>query len=236
MLGQLPCYSGSSYYTAVELPTFDQLMTGLGYVIFIAAVALLLFSLIMAVVAIISIRRGHFYMPWLLRPGLIIVEGVGKMLWRMGKIDGNELILFTIRIHNQLNQERFSKVPKDRRIVFLPQCLRSASCPAILSPEGLQCVRCMRCEIGKVIDKVEGLGTKVFISPGSTLVKRMIRKYRPEAIVGVGCIIEVKEGLEMAESIDLLALGVVTSKDGCVETTMDWDRLLEVVMLEPTRS
>jgi hypothetical protein len=61
----------------------------------------------------------------------------------------------------------------------------------------------------------------------------MIKKYRPEAIVGVGCIIEVKEGLEMAESIDLLAMGVVTSKDGCVETLLDWDTLFEVLSLQP---
>jgi hypothetical protein len=208
-------------------------MTMLGYTVLIVAVFLLLFSLLMAVLTVISMRRGHFYMPWLLRPGLIIVEGIGKMLWRMGRIDSNELILFTIRIHNQLNREKFSNVPSDRRLVFLPQCLRSASCPACLSPEGIQCVRCMRCEIGKAIDKVESLGTKVFICPGSTFVKRMIKKYRPEAIVGVGCIIEVKEGLEMAESIDLLAMGVVTSKDGCVETLLDWDTLFEVLSLQP---
>jgi len=49
----------------------------------------------------------------------------------------------------------------------------------------------------------------------------------------VGCLLEVKEGLEMADSMDMVAMGVVTSKDGCVETTMEWDKLLEVVNLVP---
>ena len=71
----------------------------------------------------------------------------------------------------------------------------------------------------------------MFIVPGSTFVTRLIKKYRPEAIVGVGCLMEVKEGLEMADRIDLLAMGVVTSKDGCVETILDWESLIEVIAL-----
>lgn len=211
-------------------------MTALGYIVLIAAVFLLLFTLAMAVLTVISMRRGHFYMPWLLRPGLIVVEGVGMILLRMGKLNGNELTSFGIRLHNQLNRQKFADIPKDRRVVFLPQCLRSADCPARLSTEGLLCVRCMRCEIGKTIDKLEMDGTKVFICPGSTFVKRLIKKYRPEAIVGVGCVMEVKEGLEMAEQIDLLAMGIITSKDGCVETVLDWDTLLDVVSLGPQKS
>jgi hypothetical protein len=159
-----------------------------------------------------------------------------KILWRMGKIDGNELMSFTIRLHNQLNREKFSRVPQARRIVFLPQCLRSAECPASLTTEGLVCKRCNRCDIGRSIDRLEGHGCRVFIVPGSTFVTRLIKKYRPEAIVGVGCLMEIKEGLEMAERIDLLAMGVITLKDGCVETVLDWEHLLEVISLEPQRA
>jgi hypothetical protein len=211
-------------------------MSGLGYLLLIVVVGLLVFSLFMVVLTLISMRKGHFYMPWLLRPGLIVFEGVIKMLWRLGKIDGNELISFTIRLHNQMNREKFRSIPMERRIVFLPQCLRSAECPASLTTEGLVCKRCMRCDIGRSIDALEGQGSKVFIVPGSTFVSRLIKKYRPQAIVGVGCLMEVKEGLEMADRIDLLAMGVITSKDGCVETILDWDSLIEVMALRPTKT
>lgn len=211
-------------------------MSALGYIVIILLVVVLALSLLMVLLALVSMRKGHIYLPWLLRPGLIVLEGVIKVLWRMGKIDGNDLISFTIRLHNQLNRERFSKVPADRRLVFLPQCLRSAECPASLTTEGLICKRCMRCDIGKSIDELEGLGCKVFIVPGSTFVSRLIKKYRPEAIVGVGCLMEVKEGLEMADRIDLLAMGVITSKDGCVETILDWSSLMDVVSLRSCKS
>jgi hypothetical protein len=47
---------------------------------------------------------------------------------------------------------------------------------------------------------------------------------------------EVKEGLEMADRIDLLAMGVITSKDGCVETILDWESLFEVIALRTPKS
>ncbi|MDE2523447.1 MAG: hypothetical protein O0X93_09900 [Methanocorpusculum sp.] len=47
----------------------------------------------------------------------------------------------------------------------------------------------------------------------------------------VTIIVEVKEGLELGKRIHMITLGVVTKTDGCVETTMDWDELLEVASI-----
>jgi hypothetical protein len=118
-------------------------------------------------------------------------------------------------------------------MIFLPQCLRSIDCPSNLSTEGLVCKRCMRCGIGRAIDELEAHGCKVSIVPGSTFVKRLVKKHRPKGIVGVGCLMEVKEGLEMTDRMDLPAMGVVTSKDGCIETTLDWPTLLDVATMRP---
>jgi len=106
-------------------------------------------------------------------------------------------------------------------------------CPSALTTEGLICKRCNRCDIGRSIDELEGQGCKVFIVPGSTFVKRLIKKYHPKGIVGVGCLMEVKEGLEMTDRIGLIAMGVITSKDGCVETVLDWNALSDVVSMKP---
>ena len=59
----------------------------------------------------------------------------------------------------------------------------------------------------------------------------MVRKYSPKAIIGVGCLGEVKEGLEMADKLGLISMGVVTLKEGCVETLLDWELLIEIVKL-----
>ncbi len=217
----------------VSLTSLDQVMLVLGYAVLTAVLVLLTYAMAILVLTLISIRRGRFYFPRLIKPGLIIVEGLLRSLWRALRLDDKELTSFAIRLRNQMNHGKFCNVPMERRAIFLPQCLRSAKCPADLTTEGLVCRRCMRCDIGKAIDQLEEDGRKVFIVPGSTFIKRMIKAYRPQAIVGVGCLLEVKEGLEMADGIDMVAMGVVTSKDGCVETTMEWEKLLEVVRLVP---
>lgn len=208
-------------------------MLVLGYIVLAAALLLLAYALLILILTLVSIRKGRFYFPRLIKPGIIVVEGLIRSLWKALHLDDRELTSFTIRLRNQMNHDRFCSIPMGRRAIFLPQCLRSADCPADLTTEGLVCKRCMRCGIGKVIDRLEEDDRKVFIVPGSTFIKRMVKKYRPQAIVGVGCLLEVKEGLEMADSINMVAMGVVTSKDGCVETTMEWDKLLEVVRLVP---
>ena len=54
----------------------------------------------------------------------------------------------------------------------------------------------------------------------------MVKKYHPKAIIGVGCLSEVKEGIDMADKMGLVVMGVVTLKEGCVETLVNWDRCL----------
>ena len=75
------------------------------------------------------------------------------------------------------------------------------------------------------------MGYRIFIVPGSSFIKRMVKKYRPRAILGIGCLTEVKEGIDMADSIGLVAMGVVTLREGCVETLVDWDDVYEVAKL-----
>ncbi|NLT38191.1 MAG: DUF116 domain-containing protein [Methanomassiliicoccus sp.] len=209
-------------------------MAFIGYALLAIVSFILILGMVMLAVALISMRRGRFYLPWLLRPGLIMLEGLAKTIWKIGKVDDREISAFSIRMRNQLNRERFSRVPMKDRAVFLPQCLRSSECPSHLTTEGLVCKRCMRCDIGRSIDELEAQGCKVFIVPGSTFLTRMVKKYRPQAIIGVGCLMEVKEGLDMLERKNLLGMGVVTTKDGCVETTLDWSALMEAVTLQPS--
>jgi len=59
----------------------------------------------------------------------------------------------------------------------------------------------------------------------------MVKKYQPQAMIGVGCLVEVKEGLEMGRKISLATMGVVNETDGCLETTMNINALMEIASL-----
>jgi len=216
---------------AAEIPLINQVIFIIGEITLLFILGSFLFAILIVVLALISIRRGKIYFPSLIKSGMVLVEGLIKALFRLFGIEDIQVHAFFIQLHNSLNKKAFEAVPVQDRAIFLPQCLRSAKCPAHLTPEGLKCKCCGLCMIGYWLPLLERMGYRVFSVPGSSFIKRMVRKYKPKAIVGVGCLGEVKEGLEMADKLGLISMGVVTLKEGCVETLLDWELLLEIVKL-----
>ncbi len=214
-----------------DFPYISSLIFIIGEITVILYLGMFLLSLIVVFIAFYSIEKKHFYFPRLTKSGLVFTEGMVKAICKLFSLDDQELIAFSIRLQNHMNAREFSKIPVNRRAIFLPQCLRNCECPAHLTPEGLICKRCGKCEVGTHIDMFKDMGYMVWICPGSTLIKRMVKKYKPKAIIGVGCQMEVKEGLEMADKLGLIAMGVVTLKDGCVETLVNWNSVMEIALI-----
>ncbi|WP_298667902.1 DUF116 domain-containing protein [uncultured Methanofollis sp.] len=210
---------------------WNDLMMLIGEVTVILIVGMLIGAVLVMIVAGLSIQNGQFYFPRLMKSGMVLLEGVIKGMCKFFGFDDTDLVQFSIKLQNMMNTKRFAETPVEKRVIYLPQCLRSAECPAHLTPEGLVCRRCGRCDIGREIDAYEAMGYRVFIAPGSTLIKRMMKKYRPKAIIGIGCLMEIKEGLELCDRAGVIGMGVVTLKDGCVETVLNWDELHEIAAI-----
>ena len=178
-----------------------------------------------------SIKTGKLLFPRFMRAGLIFLEGFMRGLFNLFGIEDKEFLRILVTLQNTLNRKAFMAIPVSERAIFLPQCLRAKACPAHLEEEGLKCRSCGLCEIGVAKPRLQELGYKFFIVPGSSFIKRMVKRYRPRAIIGVGCLMEVKEGTEMAGQINLISMGVVTSRDGCVETAVNWEEVYEIALL-----
>ena len=183
--------------TLFNSPFWDNLALLIGQILLILILVWIVFVLGMVVLVVLSIKRKHLYFPILLRPVLAFTEGAVATGCQILGVDSGQLMEFLIRIDNDVNTTAFAAVPVENRVVFFPHCLRSAKCPARLTPDGLKCITCGRCGLGSVVPPLEEAGYQTFIIPGSTFVKRMVRKYRPQAMIGVGCIVEVKEGWEL---------------------------------------
>lgn len=146
-------------------------------------------------------------------------------------IDVAKVDIMIAQLRTMLNKEKFEKTPVDRRAVFVPQCLRSPKCPAPTLPEGLQCISCGRCGLYLVKEECEKLGYKFFIAPGGTLIKRMVKKYKPAALLGIGCPHELKEGSSLMEAYGLTAIGVQLKRDGCYNTRINVRELMDAIYL-----
>ena len=132
---------------------------------------------------------------------------------------------------NKRNQEKFKSVPYNERIIFIPHCVRSRECQANNSEQGWLCINCGKCNIGEFKKKAERIGYKVFIVPGFSLVKKLIKKHKPKAIVGISCEHEMDIAQDRLDD-KLITQCLLLLKEGCVETEVDWDKLQKICFEE----
>ena len=129
-----------------------------------------------------------------------------------------------IELKNEIHKNAFGKIQPRYKIVFLPQCLRKASrCKARLGEDGYECVACSKdCKASEIKRLGEAAGYRVFIVPGGSMVAKIVAKYKPRAYAGVAC---MKELVMAAEELKIPARGIELSKDGCVETDVDMEKV-----------
>jgi hypothetical protein len=215
----------------LDFLTWNNLIYLIGEITVIVIFGALLTAFILVIISLYSIKKGRLYFPTLIKSGLVFFEGLMKAFFRLFGLEEREMLSFLIKLQNAMNTADFERIPVSERAVFIPQCLRSSKCPAHLTPEGLKCRSCGQCTVGEARMILEKLGYRIFIVPGSSFIKRMVKKYHPKAIVGVGCLAEVKEGIDMADKMGLVVMGIVTIKEGCVETLVNWTDIYEVATL-----
>ncbi len=215
----------------LDFLTWNHLIYLIGELTILLVLGALITAFVLVIISLYSIRKKRLYFPRLIKSGLVFLEGLMKGMFRFFGLEDRELYTFMIKLMNSMNTAEFAKIPVAARAIFIPQCLRSSKCPAHLTPEGLKCKNCGQCDVGEARLLLEKMGYKVFIVPGSSFIKRMVKKYRPKAIIGVGCLAEVKEGIDMADKMGLIVMGAVTLKEGCVETIANWQEIYETAIL-----
>ena len=211
---------------AIEIEPF---FTIIGEAVVYFAAFLLIIAIIGSLLIAYSFKTEKFIFPGFMLFSITLLENLVKALFRLIKMDDSIVDNVGIELKNKISLRKFRDTPVNKRLIFFPQCLRATTCPSKLSSEGMQCENCGACEIGQAKKSAEELGYKVFIVPGSSFIRRLVRKHKPEAILGVGCMTEIKAGLEMCEKIDLFGVGIVLEKAGCVSTVLDWDKFYEFI-------
>lgn len=204
------------------------------YFIGAAAIALLTTLVVLVVLGALAVifflKTKKVFIP---TATLIVIDlferPIKYILWILG-VEGVFLDNMETSIRNILYKRSYSKTPYETRAVFIPQCLRHPECPAKLTVEGIACINCGQCGLGEMKRFSEDFGYMFFIVPGSSFVKRMIKKYKPQAVLGVGCSMEVKEGTSLISSIGIPVQAVMLSIDGCIDTRVDVMVLMEKIV------
>ena len=214
---------------AIEI---DSLFILIGKTVIFGAIALLIFAVLGSVLIAYSFKTERFIFPNFMLFSITVLETIVKAMFRLVGVDDSIVDDVGITLKNKISLRKFRETPVNKRLIFLPQCLRAVDCPSKLSPEGMKCINCGHCEVGHAIKSAESIGYKVFIVPGSSFIKRLVRKHKPNAILGVGCITEIKAGLEMCEKLNLFGVGLVLDRAGCVSTVLNWDNFYEFIEID----
>ncbi|MCZ7393071.1 MAG: DUF116 domain-containing protein [Candidatus Methanoperedens sp.] len=206
----------------------QPLFTIIGQAVVYLVIFLFIIAVTVSLLIAYSFKTERFIFPNFMLFSITLLENLVKALFRLVRMDDSIVDDVGISLKNKISLRKFRETPVNKRMIFFPQCLRASTCQSNLSQEGMQCTNC-GCDVGNAKKSAEAMGYKVFIVPGSSFIKRLVRKHKPSAILGVGCMTEVKAGLEMCEKLNLYGVGLVLEKAGCVSTVLDWDKFYEFI-------
>jgi hypothetical protein len=221
----------------------DEILKNIGLVSIITVVsliALLILAIILTylmfrntkIIKFINNRVSSIVLKILLTILDLLYMPAKKIIIMVG---GNDMMIDVVgtEIRNILFKNTFSQVPYNERIIVIPQCLRSMECPAKFnSVEGAKCVECGKCKIREISKKAKDLGyIGTYIAPGGGFVKRIVKKTKPGALIGIGCPYEVNLGLLEVSSKGIPCQGVTLLNNGCVTTDVDLNAVYETMEL-----
>jgi len=136
----------------------------------------------------------------------------------------------TVLLANEAWRDVVSAVPYSRRILLLPQCLRSKEeCSAEVDELGLVCGRCGRCPVGELEAQAEGLGYAVLIAEGTTVVTKLLEQGRVDAVIGVSCLPAMSRSFPNMAAWAIPGIGIPLYIDGCENTRVDEDWVREAI-------
>ena len=164
----------------------------------------------------------------------ICLDDLAKRLTDELEIVDESLVNYTyIEAGNVLNFESYESVPKGKRILLIPHCLRDAeACIAPIDDEGYHCQKCGACIISEITMEAEAKGIKWYMVGGGSHAIRIVKNARPHAVLGIACFDDAKLATDKIGSYGIPTQAVLLSKDGCVNTEVEFDRVAEKIDID----
>ncbi len=203
---------------------------------------------------------GRMFMP---RLTLALFSRFGGWLSKvLDQISPGLDLRLIVRAGNKYFRKKFGQAPFDKRVLFLPFCLRPLDCPAEVDPqEGLCCdASCTDCEIGDVSRQARDLGyAAVYVVPSSRMmpdqgllpsdqfIKTKLKQHAPDAALGVVCPWHLRNRLLKKHTVSRRGVptgqqgvrsalqGVLLDGRNCRAANVDWDQVRKLMAFAPGR-
>jgi hypothetical protein len=207
-----------------------DVITILGQIALALILLMLLGLIVLVILLLIYLKTGRPVLGGLFIFLLDLLDSPLKALFRLFRVEDELIDRTFIEIQNTLLKSSLEKVPYNDRILFLPQCLRHKDCKAPLTRKGLICLKCGKCSIGEIVKEAEKLGYKgIYVVPGSSFIRRLIKASKPGAVIGVACLPESKHGIQILTKYKVTGQAIPLLKSGCIDTVADVERIMETI-------
>ena len=205
----------------------DSFYMFLGQLVVSIAVLIIILFIAVLILGYILLRKNKIRFPRFLLFIVDLLYSPFKSIAHLLKLDDHLIDEIAIRVRDDINKDRFKKIPAEKTLIFLPHCLRHKDCPATLQKEGLNCTECGLCSIGVIKKKAEPLGYKLYIVPGSSFVKKIVMENKFKAVIGVACHEDLNQMMMLLS--DFCPQGVLLEKTGCFETKVNVKKVFEKI-------
>lgn len=144
--------------------------------------------------------------------------------------------LIAVLINNYSWKSVVERIPFQRRILLLPQCLKNSEyCNAPVDELGLICQNCGRCSIPEIIEKAEEKGYHVIVSEGTGAVSMLLESGKIECVIGVGCLDSLERTFPLTTSQAIPSIAVPLFDSDCKDSKLYINWLYEILDLDNTR-
>lgn len=123
---------------------------------------------------------------------------------------------------NEIWRKVVAATPYNRRLLLLPQCLKSTdNCQAQVDQLGLICAGCRSCQIDSILQKAESLGYATLVAEGTTVAVNLVQEGAVDAVIGVSCMSVLQKSFEPVSRASVPVIGIPLLFEGCAETDVD---------------
>ena len=205
----------------------DSFYTFLGQLVVLLAILIIISFIVVLILGILIARKNKIKFPRFI---LFVVDSLYfpfKTMAKLLKLDEHLIDGIAIKVRDELNKEKFKSIPAKKTLIFIPHCLRHRNCPATLQKEGLNCTECGLCSIGVIKKKSETMGYKLYVVPGSSFVKKIVKENKFKAVLGIACHEDLNQMMMLLS--DFCPQGVLLDKTGCFETKVNIKKVFEKI-------
>lgn len=156
----------------------------------------------------------------------VVIRFLFPLLVMVGKCIGigkDEVRKAFIAINNQLVIGEARKLPPEKILILLPQCIQNHECRVRITGNVKNCKACGKCKIKNLVELSEKYNISISVATGGTLARKIVVDKKPEMIIGVACERDLTSGIQDTYPIPVYGILNKRPNGPCFDTDVDLD-------------